>query len=63
MNEEQLQRLFGQFKTQILMLLNETADEFDKLDLTDEQREMYNKFTETFGRKVLNLQAHLGGEE
>lgn len=54
--QEALNQLLGQFKQQVLMMLNETADEFDKLDLTDEQRDIYNKFTASFGQKVLSIQ-------
>lgn len=54
--QEALNQLLGQFKQQVLMMLNETADEFDELDLTDEQRDIYNKFTASFGQKVLSLQ-------
>lgn len=59
MNDQQLQHLFGEFKRQVLMLLNETADEFDQMELSDPERELYNKFTEVFGRKVLALQINL----
>jgi hypothetical protein len=55
--DEVVNELLGQFKREILQMLNETADEFDKLGLSDEQRKTYNDFTGTFGQKVLSMRA------
>lgn len=61
-NQEAINQLFGQFKFKVMMLLNDTADEFDKLDLNDEQRKTYNDFTGSFGKKVLEINAVVEGE-
>lgn len=58
-NQQAVEELFGQFKYQIMMLLNETADEFDDKLKTEEARKVYNDFTGTFGNKVLGLKINV----
>jgi hypothetical protein len=57
--QEAVNQLLGQFKSRVLMLLNETADEFDARELTDAQREIYNDFTGQFGQKVLAIKMEI----
>lgn len=54
--EKALNQLLGQFKSIVMQLLNETADEFDAKIKDPEQREIYNAFTGRFGQKVLAIQ-------
>lgn len=58
--QETLDQIVGQIKNDILMMLNATADEFDAMELTDPQREIYNKFTGVFGQKVLAIRYKAG---
>lgn len=51
--------ILGEFKKQVMMMLNETADEFDALKLNNKQRKVYNDFVGAFGQKVLALQIKL----
>jgi hypothetical protein len=53
--QQAVDSLLGQFKNQVMMMLNETADEFDARELTDEQKFIYNEFTAAFGQKVLSM--------
>lgn len=55
--QQAVEQLLGQFKGQVMKMLNETADEFDKRELTDDQRRIYNDFTADFGQKILSIQA------
>lgn len=60
MNPQELaDQLMGEFKKQALQLLNETADEFDAMGMTDEQRQTYNDFTGKYGQKILQLKITL----
>jgi len=45
-----------------MTMLNETADEFDAMEMTDDQKRIYNKFTGIFGKKVLDMQLKIEGD-
>lgn len=53
--QRDLDRIIAYFKGEVLVLLNETAIEFDRRDLSYEQRQVYNDFTAEFSNKIIGI--------
>ena len=55
-NQQQaVDEIVSQIKYTIMQMLNETSVEFEEMELTDDQRRIYNQFSGSFGAKVLAI--------